>query len=133
MSNKIEKQVIRTDAAPAPVGPYNQAIATPVGSSLLFLAGQVPLDPATGKLIEGTVAQQTERVLQNIQAVLAAAGADFSNVVKTTVFLADMADFAEMNGVYGQYFKDPAPARSTVQVARLPLDARVEIECTAAI
>jgi 2-iminobutanoate/2-iminopropanoate deaminase len=133
MGNKIEKEVIRTDAAPAPVGPYNQAIATPSAPRMLFLAGQIPLDPTTGKLITGTVAEQTDRVLQNVQAVLSAAGADFSNVVKTTVFLADMADFPEMNGVYAKYFQDPAPARSTVQVARLPMDARVEIECTAAI
>lgn len=133
MGNKIEKEVIRTEAAPAPVGPYNQAIATPSNPRMLFLAGQIPLDPATGKLISGTVAEQTDRVLQNVQAVLSAAGADFSNVVKTTVFLADMADFPEMNGVYAKYFLDPAPARSTVQVARLPMDARVEIECTAAI
>lgn len=132
MGNKIEKEVILTDAAPAPVGPYSQAIATSA-SRMLFLAGQIPLDPTTGKLIAGTVAEQTERVLQNIQAVLSAAGADFSNVVKTTVFLADMSDFPEMNGVYARYFQDPAPARSTVQVARLPLDARVEIECTAMI
>ncbi len=129
MSNK---EVIRTEQAPLPVGPYNQAIAT-TSQKLIFMAGQIPLDPATGKLIEGAIAQQTERVLQNVKAVLAAAGADFRDVVKTTVFLADMADFPEMNAVYAKYFLDPAPARSTVQVAKLPLNAQVEIECTAAI
>jgi 2-iminobutanoate/2-iminopropanoate deaminase len=127
------KEVIFTNNAPAPVGPYNQAIAVPANTKIVFMAGQIPLDPATGKLIEGTISEQTERVLQNVQAVLTAAGANFSNVVKTTVFLADMTDFPAMNAVYGKYFIDPAPARSTVQVARLPLDARVEIECIAAI
>ncbi len=126
------KEIIRTAKAPAPVGPYNQAIAVPAGR-LVFLAGQVPLDPETGKMVSGTVAAQTERVLLNLQAVLTAAGADFSHVVKTTVFLADMADFPEMNGVYARYFTDPAPARSCVQAARLPLDARVEIECIAVV
>lgn len=127
------KEVIFTNNAPAPVGPYNQAIAAPANTKIVFMAGQIPIDPATGKLIEGTISEQTERVLQNVQAVLAAAGANFSNVVKTTVFLADMTDFPAMNAVYGKYFIDPAPARSTVQVARLPLDARVEIECIAAV
>jgi len=127
------KQVILTANAPAPVGPYNQAIAIPASAKLIFLAGQIPLDPATGKLINGGISEQTERILQNIEAVLTEAGADFSHVVKTTVFLTDMADFPAMNAVYSKYFIDRFPARSTVQVARLPLDARVEIECTAAL
>jgi 2-iminobutanoate/2-iminopropanoate deaminase len=126
-------QVIRTELAPTPVGPYNQAIAVPATSQLLFMAGQIAIDPATSKAIEGDVTAQTERVLQNVKAVLNAAGADFVNVVKTTVFLADMADFPAMNLVYAKYFLDPAPARSTIQVARLPLDVLVEIECIAAI
>ncbi|CAN1209040.1 RidA family protein [Tumidithrix helvetica PCC 7403] len=126
-------QVIRTESAPTPVGPYNQAIAVPATSKLIFLAGQVAIDPATSKVIEGDVAAQTERVLQNVRAVLNEADADFANVVKTTVFLANMADFPAMNAVYAKYFLDPAPARSTVQVARLPLDVLVEIECIAAI
>ncbi|MDX1976651.1 MAG: RidA family protein [Pseudanabaenaceae cyanobacterium bins.68] len=123
--------IIRSDQAPAPVGPYNQAIALEPGARLIFLAGQVPLDPATGQLVRGTIAEETEQVLKNIGAVLAAAGAEFSQVVKTTVFLSNMADFAAMNQVYAQYFS--APARSCVQVAALPLGARVEIECIAAL
>lgn len=124
-------KIIRSDQAPAPVGPYSQAIALDQDTKLIFLAGQVPLDPATGKLVSGTIAEETEQVIKNIQAVLAAAGAELSQVVKTTVFLANMADFAQMNQVYAQYFS--APARSCVQVAALPLGARVEIECIAAL
>jgi len=126
-------KIIKSEFAPAPVGPYNQAIAINPNSQLIFLSGQIPLDPATGKLIQGSIQSQTEQVLKNIQAVLAAAGADFNQVVKTTVFLIDMADFAVMNQVYAQYFTESAPARSTVQVAILPLGARVEIECIAAL
>jgi len=126
-------KIIKSEFAPAPVGPYNQAISIKPNSQLIFLSGQIPLDPATGKLIQGSIQSQTEQVLKNIQAVLAAAGADFNQVVKTTVFLIDMADFAVMNQVYAQYFTESAPARSTVQVAILPLGARVEIECIAAL
>jgi 2-iminobutanoate/2-iminopropanoate deaminase len=127
------KNIIYSDTAPAPVGPYNQAIAIASNSKLVFLSGQIPINPATAKLIEGTITEQTERVIANIQAVLTAAGADLNNVVKTTVFLVDMADFGEMNQVYAKYFIDPTPARSTIQVAALPLGARVEIECIAAL
>ncbi|AFY73319.1 endoribonuclease L-PSP, putative [Synechococcus sp. PCC 7502] len=126
-------QVIRTAEAPLPVGPYNQAIVIPANSKLIYLAGQIPLNPHTGKVETGDITIQTERVLQNIKAVLTASGAEFKDVIKTTVFLADMADFAAMNAVYGQYFLDPAPARSCVQVARLPLNVAVEIECIVAV
>ncbi len=119
---------VQTDGAPAAIGPYSQAITH---GGLVFTAGQIPLDPATMQLVEGDVAAETERVMQNLAAVLEAAGASLGSVVKTTVFLADMNDFAAMNEVYGRWFGDHAPARSTVQVARLPRDARVEIECIA--
>lgn len=122
------KTVIASAEAPAAVGPYSQAIAT---GNLVFCAGQIPLDPATGNLIEGDVTAQTRRVIENIKAVLAAAGATLSDVVKTTVFLLDMNDFAAMNAVYAEHFEAPFPARSTIQVARLPKDARVEIEVIA--
>ncbi|ABA21446.1 YjgF-like protein [Trichormus variabilis ATCC 29413] len=126
-------QVIRTDKAPAPVGPYNQAIAA--SGKLLFLAGQIALDPNTGTVVgEGDVKQQTEQVFANIQAILQAAGIKFSNVVKTTVFLADMNDFAAVNAVYAKYFEETtAPARACVEVSRLPKDVLVEIECIAVI
>lgn len=121
---------IHTEHAPAAVGPYSQAIRT---GNMVFTAGQIALDPATGKLVPGDIAAQTERVLQNLQAVLEAAGSGLGHVVKTTVFLQDMAEFAAMNAVYGRYFPDPPPARSTVAVAGLPLGARVEIEAVALV
>ncbi len=114
--------------APQAIGPYSQAIQA---GSLLFLSGQIPLDPVTGEVVSGDVRVQTRRVLENIGAVLAAAGVSFDAVVKTTVFLADLNEFAAMNEVYATFFTDPAPARSTVQVARLPRDVRVEIETIA--
>ena len=122
------KTVIASAEAPAAVGPYSQAIAT---GNLVFCAGQIPLDPSTGNLIEGDVAAQTRRVIANIEAVLTAAGVTLNDVVKTTVFLLDMNDFAAMNAVYAEHFSEPFPARSTIQVARLPKDARVEIEVIA--
>lgn len=126
----MAQHVIRTDQAPAPVGPYNQAIAAT--GQLIFVAGQIPLDPKTGTLIEGDIGQQTEQVIANLKAILEAAGVTFQNVVKTTVFLADMNDFAAMNAVYAKYFEeDTAPARACVEVARLPKDVRVEIDCIA--
>jgi 2-iminobutanoate/2-iminopropanoate deaminase len=123
--------VIRTDAAPAPVGPYNQAIAAT--GQFIFVAGQIPLDPKTGAIVgDGDVAQQTEQSIANLKAILTAAGVGLSDVVKTTVFLADMNDFAAMNAVYAKYFDEAtAPARACVEVARLPKDVRVEIECIA--
>jgi 2-iminobutanoate/2-iminopropanoate deaminase len=122
------KQAISSPGAPKAIGPYSQAVKA---GQLLFLSGQVALDPATGQLVEGGVAEQTRRVFENLGAVLAAANRSFADVVRTTVFLADMNDFAAMNEIYGQYFKEPYPARATVQVARLPKDARVEIDLIA--
>ena len=123
------KKVIATSDAPAAVGPYSQAVAV---GGLLFCAGQIPLDPATGEMVAGDVAVQTERVCANIAAVLKAGGMTFAHVVKTTVFLTDMAHFAVMNAVYAKYFSEPFPARSTVAVAELPRGAQVEIEVVAA-
>ncbi|MDX2255596.1 MAG: Rid family detoxifying hydrolase [Pseudanabaenaceae cyanobacterium bins.39] len=128
-----QKEVIRSAQAPEPVGPYNQAIAVPATSKLIFMAGQIAINPALGKVVATTIEPQTEQVLQNIQAVLQEAGADFNNVVKTTVFLANMDDFPAMNAIYGKYFTAPYPARSTIQVAKLPLNVLVEIECIVAI
>ncbi len=124
------KQIISTSGAPKPVGPYNQAV---VVGSLVFTAGQIALDPATNQLIDGDIRQQTRQVLENLKAVLTAAGTDFSHVVKTTVFLQSMDDFAAMNDVYAEYFPETAPARSAVAVERLPKGMLVEIECIAEI
>jgi 2-iminobutanoate/2-iminopropanoate deaminase len=121
-------EVIATDKAPGAIGPYSQAIKC---GDFVFTAGQIPLDPATGKLIEGAIDVQTERVLQNLTAVLEAAGTSLSRVVKTTCFLANLDDFAAFNEVYARYFGDSKPARSTVQAARLPAGAIVEVECIA--
>ena len=122
------KQIIRTEAAPQAIGPYSQAVAA---GGLVFASGQIPTDPATGQFVEGGVAEQTRQVLRNLSKVLEAAGTGLDRVVKTTVFLADMNDFAEMNEVYGSFFGENPPARSTVQAARLPRDARVEIDVVA--
>ena len=122
------RKPITTDKAPQAIGPYSQAIAA---GQLLFLSGQTPLDPATGKLVDGGIAEQTHRVMSNLRAVLTAAGASFDNVVRTTIFLADMNDFTAVNEVYGSYFENPAPARACVQVAELPMKARVEIDALA--
>lgn len=129
----MSRKVICTDRAPAPVGPYNQAIMAK--GQMLFVAGQIPLDPQTNQIVGGNdIQQQTEQVMANIEAILQAAGANWQNVVKTTVFLADMNDFAAMNAIYARYFQpDTAPARAAVEVARLPKDVRVEIECIAVI
>ena len=123
------KRVIATTEAPAAVGPYSQAIAV---GNLLFCAGQIPLDPATNEIVGTDVTAQAERVCRNIAGVLKANGMTFGNVVKTTVFLTDLAQFATMNAVYAKYFTEPFPARSTIQVAGLPRGAQVEIEVTAA-
>jgi 2-iminobutanoate/2-iminopropanoate deaminase len=125
-----EVRRIHTDRAPDAVGPYSQAI---VHSGLVYTAGQIPLDPESMQMVEGDVAAQTERVMQNLAAVLEAAGASLGSVIKTTVFLQSMGDFAAMNEVYGRHFGEHRPARSTVEVARLPKDARVEIEAVAAV
>jgi 2-iminobutanoate/2-iminopropanoate deaminase len=127
------QEVILSDRAPQPVGSYSQAIAVPVGThqKLYFLSGQIPIDPQTGKVTAQGITAQTEQVMANLGAVLEACGLSFAHVVKTTVFLADMADFAGMNQVYAKYFPSLPPARSCVQVARLPLEVLVEIECIA--
>jgi 2-iminobutanoate/2-iminopropanoate deaminase len=119
---------VSSPQAPKAIGPYSQAVRV---GSLLFLSGQVALDPATGQMIEGDVAAQTRRVMENLGAVLSAAGLSFAAVARTTIYLADMGDFAKVNEIYGSYFAEPFPARATVQVARLPRDARVEIDAIA--
>jgi 2-iminobutanoate/2-iminopropanoate deaminase len=122
------KDRIQTDNAPRAIGPYSQAIKA---NGFVFASGQIPLDPQTMTVIEGGVREQTERVMNNLKAVLEAAGTSFDRVVKTTVFLADLGDFTDMNEVYGRFFGDAPPARSTVEVARLPRDVRVEIDAIA--
>ena len=126
----IMKEIISTSNAPSAIGPYSQAVKA---GNLLFISGQVPLDPATGEVVEGDITVQTRRVLDNVKAILTEAGADFSNVVKTTVFLKDMNDFVPMNRVYAQYYPENCPARSAVQVGRLPKDVSVEIETIAVL
>jgi len=124
------RQAVSAPGAPAAIGPYSAGIRA---GNLLFLSGSIPLDPATGQVVSGDITAQATRVMENIAALLAAAGAGFSQVVKTTVFLADMNEFAAMNEVYAKYFVAPFPARSTVQVARLPRDVRLEIEVVAVL
>jgi 2-iminobutanoate/2-iminopropanoate deaminase len=121
-------QAISTPAAPAAIGPYSQAIRA---GGFLFVSGQIPLDPATGAVVGGDIRAQSQRVLENLRAVITAAGGTLGSVVKTTVYLADMADFPALNEVYGTFFGAPAPARVTVQVSRLPKDVRVEIDAVA--
>jgi 2-iminobutanoate/2-iminopropanoate deaminase len=123
-------QTVSTENAPGAIGPYSQAVVT---GNMVFCSGQIPIDPATGQFVSEDVAEQTEQVLKNLSAVLEAAGSDLGKVVKTTVFLADMNDFAAMNDIYARYFDTNKPARATVQAARLPRDARVEIECIALV
>ncbi len=122
------KQIIKTERAPQAIGPYSQAV---VAGGFVFASGQIPIDPQTGEFVAGGVAEQTEQVMHNLSEVLKAAGSSFAQVVKTTVYLADMNDFAVMNEVYGRYFQSEPPARATVQAARLPRDARVEIDVIA--
>jgi 2-iminobutanoate/2-iminopropanoate deaminase len=124
----MERRIIHTDSAPKAIGPYSQAIRS---GELIFCAGQIPLDPVTMKLVEGDITAQTRRALTNLSNVLEAAGSSLSRVVKTTVFLADLNDFQAMNAVYAEFFPAQPPARSTVQVARLPAGALVEIEAIA--
>jgi 2-iminobutanoate/2-iminopropanoate deaminase len=124
------KEIVTTDRGPKPIGPYSQAIKA---GGFIFLSGQVALDPKSGELTAGDIRQQTERTLENVKGILEASGSNLHHVVKTTVFLKDMNDFAAMNEVYGRYFTAAPPVRSTVQVARLPKDALVEIEVTAAL
>jgi len=124
------RQAVSSPSAPKAIGPYSQAIKA---GNLLFVSGQVPIDPATGNLVSGDIAAQTHRVFQNIGEILKAAGTSFDGVVRSTVYLLDMNDFAKMNEVYGTYFASPAPARATVQVARLPKDAKIEIDVIAVV
>ena len=124
------REAVRTDKAPKAVGPYSQAVRM---GGLLFCSGQVPLDPVTSQLVTGDIATQTRQVLTNLGAVLAEAGASFDHVARTTVYLADMNDFAAMNAVYATFFNAPPPARSTIQAAGLPLNARVEIDVIAVL
>jgi 2-iminobutanoate/2-iminopropanoate deaminase len=128
--NDDMKRIISTERAPAAIGPYSQAV---IHGDLLFLSGQIPLDPATNQLVTGDIAIQTRRVLDNIRAVLEAAGSSLDNVLRSTVFLKDMSEFAAMNAVYAEYFPANPPARSTVQAARLPRDVSVEIDVIAAV
>ena len=121
-------EVVSTDNAPGAIGPYSQAIKA---NGLVFCSGQIPIDPATGSFVSDDIAEQTVQVFKNLTAVLEASGSELAKVVKTTVFLADMNDFTAMNEVYAQYFVENKPARATVQAARLPRDAKVEIECIA--
>ena len=122
------KHRIQTDGAPKAIGPYSQAIKA---LGMVFASGQIPLDPTTGQIVEGDITRQTERVLNNLKAVLEAAGSSLDRVVKTTVFLADLSEFAAMNEAYGKFFGDTPPARSTVEVSRLPRDVRIEIDAIA--
>ena len=122
------KEIVSTEHAPRAIGPYSQAVRS---GNFLFASGQIPIDPATGEFVAGGITEQTEQVMRNVSAILEAAGAGLQQVVKTTVFLADMDDFTAMNEVYGRFFGADPPARATVQAARLPRDARVEIEAIA--
>ncbi len=127
----MDKNVISTRNAPAAIGPYSQGVVSPAG--LVFTAGQIPLDPATGQLVAADIRTQTRQALENVKAILEAGGSGISRVVKTTVFLKDMNEFSAMNEVYSEYFRESPPARSTVEVSRLPKDVRVEIEAIAAV
>ena len=122
------KEIIATEDAPRAIGPYSQAVRA---GNFVFASGQIPIDPATGEFVPGGIAEQTEQVLKNLTALFAAAGVGLNQIVKTTVFLADMDDFTAMNEVYGKFFNEAPPARATVQAARLPRDAKVEIEAIA--
>jgi len=124
------KTIISTERAPKAIGPYSQAV---VSNGWAFLSGQIPLDPATNQIVTGDIAVQTERVLENLKSVLEAAGSSLERVVKTTVYLKDMGEFGKMNEVYGRYFESNAPARATVEAARLPRDVSVEIDCIASV
>ncbi len=127
----MDKKIIRSDNAPRPIGPYSQGVTTPPG--LLFTAGQIPIDPATGELVQGDIKVQTRQVLENLKSVLTAGGTSLGAVVKTTVFLNDLKDFVLMNEAYSEYFQESPPARSAVEVSRIPKDAKIEIEAVAIV
>lgn len=124
------KKIVSTEHAPKAIGPYSQAV---VHNGLAYLSGQIPLNPATAQIVDGDIAVQTERVMENLKAVLEAAGSSFAQVLRTTVYLKDMGDFPKMNEIYGRYFTENPPARATVEVARLPRDAKVEIDLIAVV
>ena len=126
----MDRTIVSTKQAPAAIGPYSQAVRS---GPFLFASGQIALDPETGRLVDGDVTAQVKQVMENLRAVLAAAGADFAHVIKTTIYLKDMGQFAAVNKVYGEYFPSNPPARATVQVAKLPLDAQVEIDLVASV
>lgn len=126
----MSKRIVKTNDAPAPVGPYNQAV---IANGMVYTAGQIAIDPSTSKLLDGTVEEQAHQVMKNLGAVLAEAGSSFAKVVKTTIYLKSMDDFGAVNAIYGTFFGDDAPARSTVEVSRLPLDVLVEIDCIALV
>jgi len=124
----MEKKIIRTDNAPAPIGPYNQAVQF---GNMLFISGQIPIDPTTGNLLQENIEQETTQVMKNLEAILNEAKMDFSNVIKTSIFLTDMGQFAKVNDIYSRYFNEDAPARETVQVSALPTGVNVEISMVA--
>jgi 2-iminobutanoate/2-iminopropanoate deaminase len=124
----MKKEVLTTKNAPEAIGPYSQAIKV---GGLIYTSGQIPIDPATGQIVQGGIEAQTKQVLENLNAILVNAGSTFKNVIKSTVFVKDMNDFTTINNIYGQYFKEPYPARSLVEVARLPKDVLIEIEVIA--
>jgi 2-iminobutanoate/2-iminopropanoate deaminase len=122
------KKIVKTNQAPAPIGPYNQAVKA---NGFLFISGQIPADPKTGEILNGTIEEETELVMENLKAILTEAGLSFENVIKSSIFIKNMDDFAKINSVYGSYFTDNFPARETVEVARLPKDVNVEISVIA--
>ncbi|MGI6485933.1 MAG: RidA family protein [Thermoanaerobacterales bacterium] len=126
----MDKKVISTEKAPAAIGPYSQAVKS---GGFLFASGQIPLNPATGKIVDGGIQEQTKQVLENVQGLLESLGASMDNIVKTTLFIADMDDFATINDIYSGYFKNSPPARSCVEVSRLPKDVKIEMEFIASI
>ena len=126
----MKKKIIYTDNAPKPIGPYSQAVIT---ANTLYISGQIPLNPLTGELVKGDIKDQTRRVMENLKAILIAAGMDFSHVVKCSIFILDMKNFPAINEVYGEYFSANAPARETVQVSALPMGVDIEISCIAAV
>jgi 2-iminobutanoate/2-iminopropanoate deaminase len=127
---KMEKKVVFTEKAPKPIGPYSQAIIT---GNLIFTAGQIPIDPATNQVVQGDIKEQTRRVLENLRAILESVGATFDDVVKVTIYMKDLNEFSAMNEVYSEYFKNSPPARTTVEVSRLPRDVRIEIDLIAIV
>jgi 2-iminobutanoate/2-iminopropanoate deaminase len=124
----MDKEIIKSDEAPAPIGPYSQAVKA---NGMLFVSGQIALDPVSGELLNSNITEETHAVMKNLDAILSASGLNFSNVVKCSIFIKNMADFTTINEAYGQYFKEHPPARETVEVSRLPKDVQVEISCTA--